>query len=110
MTLGRFDVGNYLLQNEENIWMDKMDSASISSESSSESAVCPKHRPISHQHLWDKEDVILSLMNLPAGEAALTTLPTLCADALDSVVEEIKEKTVFQAAELSMLLPRFANG
>lgn len=90
--------------------MDNMDSDSISSEGSSGSAVCLRHRPSTHQQLWDKEDVILSLTNLPAGEAALTVLPTLCGEPLDKVADELKEKTVSQSADLSVLIPRFANG
>ena len=93
--------------------MDPMEcSESISSEgSANDSAMCNvKHRHISQQPLWDKEEVILALTNLPAGEAALAVLPTLCGEMLDQLVELIKGKSIEQTADLSLLIPRFANG
>ena len=94
--------------------MDDLDleRGSISSEDSSQSAVCPKHRHVYHQQLWSEEDVIRAISNLPAGEIALSVIPSLSGEQLEKVITEVK-KADFSETKVKdqiLLIPRFANG
>ncbi|XP_024938932.1 uncharacterized protein LOC107265737 [Cephus cinctus] len=95
------------------VWEDDL-RGSISSEESAESAVpgCSKHRPTSHQQLWDKDEIILGLTDLPAGEAALALVPTLHGETLRRVLDESKNLNITDAAsrDHKMPIPSFVNG
>lgn len=89
------------------------DLGSISSEESSESCARPKHRQMFYQNqLWREEDIIRAISNLPAGETALSLLPTLNGEKLDKVIEEIKnlDFSKTKVKNQMLLIPQFANG
>lgn len=87
---------------------------SISSEDSSELAisVCTRQRPRSQQQLWEKEEVTLSLASLPAGEAAISLIPTLDGDDLSAALEQSKTLDVGDTSIKGYRLstPSFVNG
>ncbi|GAB1869847.1 Transient receptor potential channel pyrexia [Camponotus japonicus] len=73
----------------ENIWMSGR--ACSSSEDSLESIICHASQEESTQEqLWSKEEIEVALTNLPAGETALSLIPTLHGDALQKVLEEFQ--------------------
>lgn len=94
--------------------MDDLDleRGSISSEDSSQSAVCPKQRQLYHQQLWSEEDVIRAISNLPAGKTALSVIPTLSGERLEKVIKDVKEADFSETKvkDQISLIPRFANG
>ncbi|XP_068993861.1 uncharacterized protein pyx [Neodiprion pinetum] len=69
--------------------------SSISSEDSADLGVfaCARQRPKSQQ-LWEKEDIILALSALPAGEAALALIPSLHGDDLTTALRESQNLNV----------------
>lgn len=99
---------------EEEVWADETEHGSISSENSSESAIagCSRHRPASYQQLWDKHEVILALSSLPAGEAALSLIPTLHGEVLRKVIKDSKDLDVENVAprDYKLSIPSFVNG
>lgn len=69
--------------------MNDMEKSSISSEYSSEPVICDiKERQIINQQLWNIEEIILALSNLPAGKQALSVISTLHGDSLNKVLDE----------------------
>ncbi|XP_076637363.1 transient receptor potential channel pyrexia-like [Colletes latitarsis] len=76
------------IEDGEHIWMTDMKESSISSEDSSESiAYHIRERQITLLP-WSKEEIGLALSNLPAGEHALSVIPTLHGDTLHKVLNE----------------------
>ncbi|XP_043495104.1 transient receptor potential channel pyrexia-like [Polistes fuscatus] len=77
---------------EDDIWMDEIDKKSISSEETSEPVICHiRQRPMNQQQLWTKDEITLALSNLPAGEVALATIPTLYGSILQKTLEELQD-------------------
>ncbi|KAK2583729.1 hypothetical protein KPH14_009647 [Odynerus spinipes] len=77
---------------DRDIWMNDIDNKSISSEETSEAVICHiRQRPMNQQQLWSKEEIILALSNLPAGEVALSTIPTLHGTLLQKTLEELQD-------------------
>ncbi|XP_076164401.1 transient receptor potential channel pyrexia-like isoform X2 [Ptiloglossa arizonensis] len=73
----------------EHIWMTDIQQNSISSEDSSDSiAYHIKERQMPNLQPWSKEDILLALSNLPAGEHALSVIPTLHGDTLHKALNE----------------------
>ncbi|KAI4498472.1 hypothetical protein M0802_006407 [Mischocyttarus mexicanus] len=78
--------------NEGDIWLDEIDKKSISSEETSEAVMCHiRQRPMNQQQLWTKDEINLALSNLPAGEVALATIPTLYGSILQKTLEELQD-------------------
>ncbi|XP_076392292.1 transient receptor potential channel pyrexia isoform X2 [Megachile rotundata] len=98
----------------ENIWMDNIEKSSISSEHSSESVViCHiKEKQISNQQLWNTEEIVQALSNLPAGEHALSLIPTLHGDTLRKVIDEFSNANFSEVAlkNQKITISSFANG
>ncbi|XP_023246750.1 transient receptor potential channel pyrexia-like [Copidosoma floridanum] len=99
-------------QNEDSTHsrIENMDAESISSEGSVGKAFCGNSQPVVRELLWEKENIALALENLPAGKAALTTLPTVDRNQLSSVIERIKYKNFPPKVDSLELIPKFANG
>lgn len=100
------------MEENEEIWMDDLESGSISSENSSKSAARPNHRQMYQHQLWREDDVIRAISDLPAGEIALSQLSTLNGEQLEKVIEET-QKLDFSETKVKnqmLLIPRFANG
>lgn len=105
----------YRIQEErEDIWMSEIDGGSISSENSSDSVTCHiPTAPMTQEQPWRKEEVEMALSNLPAGEVALSLIPTLQGDALQKALEEFQCLTLNENVDCShrkISLPTFANG
>ncbi|XP_011152555.1 transient receptor potential channel pyrexia-like [Harpegnathos saltator] len=100
-------------EGHEDIWMDEVDHGSISSEESSESVTCHiRSVPMTQEQPWSKEEVEVALSNLAAGEAALSLILTLQADALQRTLEEFQSLTLNETdcRHRKISLPTFANG
>ncbi|XP_078036050.1 transient receptor potential channel pyrexia [Augochlora pura] len=73
----------------ERIWMDDVGNSSISSENSSDSiAYHIRERQMTKEQPWSKEEIVSALSNLPGGEYALSTIPTLYGDTLHKTINE----------------------
>lgn len=61
---------------------------------------------------WSREEVEIALSNLPAGEVALSLIPTFQADALQQTLEEFQSLTLNETdcRHRKISLPTFANG
>ncbi|XP_023289735.1 transient receptor potential channel pyrexia [Orussus abietinus] len=55
---------------------------------------CIKQQPMSQQYLWTKDEIVLALNALSAGEAALAVIPTLQGESLKSALEESENANV----------------
>jgi hypothetical protein len=66
-----------------------------------------KQRSIYYQQ-WNKTDIILSLKNIPGGEAALTIIPTLYTKTFDKVINELEKRNICQSTNL-LMKPQFMN-
>ncbi|KAF7399198.1 hypothetical protein HZH68_007790 [Vespula germanica] len=97
--------------NEEDIWMDEIDKKSISSEETSEAIMCHiRQRPMNQQQLWTKEEITLALSNLPAGEAAFATIPTLHGNILEKTLEELQNLHLREPQTIYRKTCTFTNG
>ncbi|XP_054010715.1 transient receptor potential channel pyrexia [Hylaeus anthracinus] len=77
------------IEDSEHIWMTDMDASSISSENSSDSiAYHIRERQITNLQPWTKDEIVSALSNLPAGEHALSVIPTLHGDTLHKALNE----------------------
>ena len=80
--------------------MSELESGSISSEDSSESATCHiRAVPMTQEQLWTKKEVEIALTSRPAGEAALSLIPVLQGDALQRALEEFQCLTLNENAD-----------
>ncbi|OAD58344.1 Transient receptor potential channel pyrexia [Eufriesea mexicana] len=93
--------------------MNDMEEGSISSEYSSEPVTCHiKERQIINQQLWNTEEIILALSNLPAGKRALSVISTLHGDTLDKALDEFLKTDYSKIAvdPKNSTISSFANG
>ncbi|XP_034936938.1 uncharacterized protein [Chelonus insularis] len=93
------------------MWMDSVDCGSISSEGCSMELACAKHILTSHQQPWDSDEVTHALFNLPAGETALTLIPTIHGETFEKVVEALKNSNILATLKDQFpVISNFANG
>ncbi|KAH0568065.1 transient receptor potential channel pyrexia-like [Cotesia glomerata] len=98
-------------QNERSdLWMDDMERGSISSESSSTEFACTKTSLAKKQQPWDTAEVTKALSSLPAGETALTLIPTLHGDILEKTLEVLKCISSDKTKDQTLVISNFANG
>lgn len=91
--------------------MDEIDEKSISSEETSEAIMCHiRQRPMNQQQLWSKEEITLALSNLPAGEVALATIPTLHGNILQKTLEELQNLHLRESQTIYKKTCTFTNG
>lgn len=91
--------------------MSELDGDSISSENSSDSVTCHiPTAPITQEQPWSKEEVETALSNLPAGEVALSLIPSLQDDVLQKVLDEFRCLTLNEIVHRKISLSTFANG
>lgn len=102
-------VVNY--EGNDYIWMEDLDNKSISSEETSEAVICHiRQRSTNQQQLWSKEEINLALYNLPAGEVALSTIPTLHGNLLQKTLEEIQDLELKSQITQKHIPCSFMNG
>ncbi|XP_029048675.1 transient receptor potential channel pyrexia isoform X5 [Osmia bicornis bicornis] len=101
-------------EESENIWMDNIEKNSISSEHSSESIVtCHiNEKQMTNQQLWNIEEIVQALSNLPAGEHALSLIPTLHGDTLRNCLDEFLNTDLNEVTlkNQKTTISSFANG
>lgn len=91
--------------------MDEIDEKSISSEETSEAIMCHiRQRTMNQQQLWSKEEITLALSNLPAGEVALATIPTLHGNILQTTLEELQNLHLREPQTIYKKTCTFTNG
>lgn len=87
-----------------------MERGSISSESSSTEFACTKTSLAKKQQPWDTAEVTKALSSLPAGETALTLIPTLHGDILEKTLEVLKCISSDKTKDQTFVISNFANG